>query len=65
MRDIKSHERSLFSTHDSQGVKLLSQHRLDFSHLKKHKFRHNFKDCLSPMCGWRLEIESTQYFFLC
>ena len=43
MKDIKSNEQSLFSIHDPKGVKLLSQLRLNFSHLNKLKFRHNFK----------------------
>ena len=43
MKDIKSNERLLFSIHDPQGVKLLSQLKLNFSHLNEHKFRHNLK----------------------
>ena len=64
LKDIESNERSLFSIHDPQSVKLLSRLTLNFSHLNKHKFRHNFKECVSPMCGCGLEIESTQHFFL-
>ena len=51
-------------THDSQGVKLLSQVRLNFSQLNEHKFRYCFKECVSHVCGCGLEIESTQHFFL-
>ena len=54
----------MFSVHDAQGVKLLSRLRLNFSHLNEHKFRRNFKECVSPMCGCGLKIESTQHFFL-
>ena len=61
---IKSNERSLFSIHYPQGVKLLSRLRLNLSHLKEHKFRYNFKECVTLMCGFGLEIESTQHFFL-
>ena len=64
MRDIKSNEPSLFSIHDPQGVKLLSRIRLDFSHLNEHKFRHNFKECASPMYGCGLAIKLTEHFFL-
>ena len=49
MKDIKSNKQLQFSIHDPQAVKLLS--RLNFSHLKEHKFRHNLKECVSPMCG--------------
>ena len=61
MKDTKSNERQLFSIHDPQGVKLLSQLRLNFSHLNKDQFRHDFKDCVNPMCGFRLKIESAQH----
>ena len=64
MAAIKSNEWLLFFIHDPQGVKLLCWLRLNFSHLNKHKFRHNFKECVSPMCDCGLEIESTQHFFL-
>ena len=64
MKDSKSNERQLFSIHDPQGVKLLSRLRLNFSHLNENKFRLNFKECVSPISGCRLEIESIQHFFL-
>ena len=59
IKDIKSNETSFFSIHDSQGVKLLSQIKLYFSHLNEHKFRHNFKESGSVLCCCGLEIEST------
>ena len=40
---LSLNQRSLFSIHDPVGVKLLTRLRLQFSHLNKHKFRHNFK----------------------
>ena len=43
MNDFKSNELPLFSIHDPQGLKLLSQFRLNFSHLNEYKFRHDFK----------------------
>ena len=64
MKYIKSNERSLLSIHNPQGLNLVFWLRLNFSHLNEHKFRHNFKECVSHMCGCTLEIESTQYFFL-
>ena len=60
MKDIKSNDRLLFSIHDLQ----LYQLRLNVSHLNEHKFRHNFKECVSSMSGCGLKIESVQHFFL-
>ena len=34
------------------------------SHLREHKFRHNFQDTINPLCSCSLEIESTFHFFL-
>ena len=53
-----------FAIHDPAGVKLLSRLWLKFSHLNKHKFRHNFKDAPSPMCDCGSETETTDHFFL-
>ena len=57
-------QRSLFSIHDPVGVKLPTRFWLQFSHLNEHKFRHNFKDCVSPTCDCGAETETTCHFFL-
>ena len=36
--------------------------RLGLSHLADHKFRHNFEDCLNPICSCGQEIETTSHF---
>ena len=38
--------------------------RLGLSHLRYHKFRHNFQDCINPMCDYGLETETTTHFLL-
>ena len=45
-------------------MKLLTRLRLGFSHLNEHKFRHNFQDCLNPLCLCSLEIENTSHYLL-
>ena len=57
-------ENSIFSVYDPYGLKLLTRLRLQFSHLKEHKFRHGFGDTFSPMCGCNAEIEDTEHFLL-
>ena len=57
-------ENSVFSVYDPYGVKLLTRLRLQFSHLKEHKFRHGFGDTVSPMCGCNAEIEDTEHILL-
>ena len=48
-------QKSLFVIHDPAGVKLFARLRLKFSHLNEHKFCHNFKDAMSPMCDYGSE----------
>ena len=38
--------------------------RLGLSHLADHKFRHNFQDCINPICSCAQEIETTSCFLL-
>ena len=38
--------------------------RFGLSHLANHKFRHNFQDCLNPICSCGQEIETTSHFLL-
>ena len=38
--------------------------RLNFSHLKKHKFRHVFADTVNPMCPCGADVETTEDFLL-
>ena len=32
--------------------------------LNEHRFRHNFKNCINPLCSCSLELENTLHFFL-
>ena len=52
---IKPTENKTFSIYDPLGIKLINRLRVDFSHLNKHKFRHNFADTLNPLCSCSLE----------
>ena len=56
---------SLFSIHHHAGVKCLIRLRLSFSHLREHKFRHNFHDSLNPLYSCILEPETTSDYLLC
>ena len=37
---------------------------LGLSHLRDHKFRHSFQDCLNSICSCGIEVETTTYFLL-
>ena len=49
---------------DPNGLKLLTRLRLGLSHLNEHKFNHNFKECVNPLCFYSLQVESVSHFFL-
>ena len=50
--------------HDPLGLKLLTRLHVNFSHLRAHKFRHNCRDTVNPLCSCGLEIESTDHYLL-
>ena len=55
---------SVFNSHHPDGIILLTRLRLGFSHLREHKFRHNFLDTLNPICSCGQDIETTSHFLL-
>ena len=50
--------------YDPLGVKLINRLRVGFSHLREHKFRHNFADTVNSLCSCTFETENTEHFFL-
>ena len=56
---IRPLESDTYGIYDPLGVRLLSRLRLGFSHLRKHKFRHNFADTLKLLCSCSFETEDT------
>ena len=46
---------SVFDINNPYGLKLLTRLRLGLSHLRYHKFRHNFRDFINPVCDCGLE----------
>ena len=65
LRFIRPKAPSVFDILDPEGLKLLTRLRVHLSHLKEHKYRHNFADTFNPIgnCGL-LEIESTAHYLL-
>ena len=51
-----------FNCHNPIGIKLITRLRLGLSHLRDHKFKHNFLDCLNPVCG--KDVETTVHYLL-
>ena len=55
----------IYTIHHARGLKLLTRLRLGLSHLREHKFRHNFNDTINPFCSCGTNsIESAEHFLL-
>ena len=56
----------VFNCHSLNEIKLITRLRFGLSHLREHKFRHNFQDATNPICSCRDEIETIiHYLFHC
>ena len=49
----------IYTINDPIGLKHLTRLRLFFSHLREHKFKHNFQDTIDPFCNCGLIVETT------
>ena len=57
-------QNSIYDIHDPVVIKYLTILRLGLNHLNEHRFRHNFQDCLNPLCSCSYEVEITNHYFL-
>ena len=46
LRFIRLSPNSIFNYHSPNGITLIARLRLGISHIREHKFRHNFRDTL-------------------
>ena len=60
---IRPPKRSIFNIYDLEGIKLLTQLRVEFSDMRYHRYRHNFH-CTSPTCSCQTGIEDNEHFLL-
>ena len=56
--------KSLFGIFDPIGLSYLLQIRVGLSKLNFHKFKHNFRDTINPMCPTNDGIENAEHFSL-
>ena len=54
----------IYGIHNLIGLKFLTRLRLGLSHLREHKFRHEFLDTLNPLCSCYIEPETTTHYLL-
>ena len=61
---IRSPAKSVFGIHDPKGLSYITQLRVGLSALNFHKFKHNFRDTINPMCPTTDGVEDTEHFLL-
>ena len=55
----------VYGVHHPYGLTLLTRFRLGMSHLREHKFPHNFNDTVDPFCFCRSNsIERMKHYLL-
>ena len=65
LKSIRLSPNRFFNFSDSLGIKLLTRLRLGLSHLREHKFNHNFEETINPLSSCSFESESTNFFLRC
>ena len=61
---VRPPTKSVFGIDDPIGLPYLTQLRVGLSKLNIHKFKHNFRDTINPMCPTSDGIEDTEHFLL-
>ena len=61
---IRPPAKSFFGIHDPIGLSHLCQLRVGLSKLNFHKFKHNFRDTINPLCPSNDGIEDIEHFLL-
>ena len=64
LKFIRPSENSVFLCNNPKGIQLLTRLRPGLSHLRDHKFKHNFQDTLNPICNCGEDIETLCHYFL-
>ena len=62
---IRPSASKVYNINDTSIIKLITRLLLGFSHLREHKFKHNFQGTLNSLCSCSIEVESSSHYFLC
>ena len=61
---IRPKPNNVYYCHNPKGIRLLTRLRLGLNHLREHKFKRSFQDCLNPLCFFGSEIETSTHYLL-
>ena len=61
---IRLNASKVYKINNTNDIKLITRLRLSFSHLRKQKFKQNFKETLNPFCSCSIKGKSTSHYSL-
>ena len=64
LKFVRYGEKKIFDIIHPFGIKMLTGLRWGISHLREHKFRHDFKYTVNPLCSCSFEAETTTDYFM-
>ena len=64
LKFIRPSENSIFLCNNPKEIQLLIRLKLGLSHLRDHKFKHNFLETLNPICNCGEDIETSCHYLL-
>ena len=64
LKFIRPSKNSNFLCNNLKRTQLITTLRLGLSHLRDHKFKHNFQDTLNPICECGEDIETSYHYLL-
>ena len=64
LKFITAKPNSFFNYCSLKGIRLITRLQPELSHLREHKFKYNFQNCINPLCSCGSSIESSSHFLL-
>ena len=64
LKFIRPKPKNIYYCHNSKEIRLLTRLLLGLSHLREHKFKHIFHDCLNLLCFCSNETETSTHYWL-
>ena len=61
---IQRKPNNVYYCHNPKGTRIWTRFRIGLIHLREHKFKHRFQDCLNPLCFCGNEIETSTHYLL-
>ena len=64
LKFIRASPKGFYGCQNIMGIKLVTRLHLGLSHLREHKFKHNFQNTLNPLSSCGMDVESSTHFLL-